>query len=179
MIRRPPACEAGALPTELWPQEFQRVVGEERSPRVLSVPEEGLNPTDNLAEASPLRRTKGAVRRSVGALSDGLDNWWNRAGTIRRPRAYRARALSAELQFQFVAASKGIEPLRRLTPPIPLPTDALTTRATGQCKGSPPPREVACPRVPTRGDVILIIAVQVPTTQYVVQARGYDPRFSV
>lgn len=76
------------------PKKYENVIATYGATTYAMAPEEGLNPTDNLAEASPLRRTKGAVRRSVGALSDSLDNWWNRAGTIRRPRAYRARALT-------------------------------------------------------------------------------------
>ena len=67
--RRPPACKAGALPTELWP--------------LVAVP--------NSVGAARLRHSASAWQPSLAVASEG---WWAWEDLNFRPHAYQARALT-------------------------------------------------------------------------------------
>jgi hypothetical protein len=71
--RRPPACKAGALPTELWPRCFSWLAN--RSSPISAQP-------------SPF-----GLRRAIFAHSASED-WWAWEDSNFRPHAYQARALT-------------------------------------------------------------------------------------
>ena len=77
--RRPEACKATALPTELWPLLKSRVSRHEaRRPVGLASPRARKNPA----------RKWGTLYRTA------LDEWWAWEDLNLRPHAYQARALT-------------------------------------------------------------------------------------
>jgi hypothetical protein len=75
--RRPPACKAGALPTELWPRTSQHSLAcraEARAPR------------------SPALVLRTSARQP--ALRGASEGWWAWEDLNFRPHAYQARALT-------------------------------------------------------------------------------------
>jgi hypothetical protein len=77
--RRPPACKAGALPTELWPRTSRQAsAGDTRPP------------------APKLRRTTFASCEGWLANRSGVsrEGWWAWEDLNFRPHAYQARALT-------------------------------------------------------------------------------------
>ena len=73
--RRPPACKAGALPTELWPRAVTWLAN--RSSR-------------RAAQASPFRASSGNLR-----IAFANEGWWAWEDLNFRPHAYQARALTS------------------------------------------------------------------------------------
>ena len=79
--RRPPACKAGALPTELWPQHLTDPIWSNASP-----------PEPIAKDHSPRpARPKHERQQSIHQAPIG---WWARVDSNYRPHAYQACALT-------------------------------------------------------------------------------------
>src|SRR5262249_59675759 len=78
--RRPPACKAGALPTELWPRK-----GSEHLCRFTSCRRVRMQHAYNIMQH---------VCDLPSRSSDGSESWWAWEDLNFRPHAYQARALT-------------------------------------------------------------------------------------
>jgi hypothetical protein len=87
--RRPPACKAGALPTELWPRTSQHRVARRAAVRAQQSP-----PSHNASKNHNAPKNSLHFGRLAKPMSRSGEGWWAWEDLNFRPHAYQARALT-------------------------------------------------------------------------------------